>query len=162
MDSPRTLLRSVFIACFVLGFTPAQAQTTWYVDDDCSPPGTGTAADPFCTIQDGIDAAAVADEVVVADGTYTGTGNKDLDYNGKDITVRSANGRQNCIIDAQGSGRAFDFHSGETSDSRVEGFKILNGATAIGGGIFCGWSSPTIIGCRIAHCDAYSTQFGPG
>ena len=36
---------------------PAQGQTTWHVDDECTPPGTGTQLDPFCTIQQGIDAA---------------------------------------------------------------------------------------------------------
>jgi hypothetical protein len=151
----------VFTACVVLGLAPAQAQTTWYVDDDCTPPGTGTQADPFCKIQDGIDAAAVGDEVVVADGTYTGTGNKELDFGGKAITVRSANGRQNCIIDAQESGRGFYFHSGEISDSRVEGFSIINGYSDWGGGIYCLQSSPTISKCRIAYCTAFDNPF-PG
>ena len=35
----------------------AQAQTTWFVEDANSPdPGSGTEDDPFCIIQDGIDA----------------------------------------------------------------------------------------------------------
>ncbi len=37
--------------------TAAQGQTTWFVDDaNCPGPGSGTQADPFCMIQDGIDA----------------------------------------------------------------------------------------------------------
>jgi hypothetical protein len=44
----------------------ARAQTTWYVDDDdCPGPGSGGPGDPFCYVQDAIDAAANGDTVVV-------------------------------------------------------------------------------------------------
>jgi hypothetical protein len=60
------------------------------------------------TIQAGINAAALfGDEVVVADGTYTGAGNRDISLT-KNITVRSASRNPaNCIIDCQTSGRGF-------------------------------------------------------
>ncbi len=71
----------------------AQTQTTWYVDNgNCPGPGSGSEGDPFCKIQDGIDASASGDEVVVADSTYTGDGNRDLDFGGRDITLRLASG----------------------------------------------------------------------
>lgn len=101
------------------------------------------------TIQAGIDAAVTDDEVVVADGVYTGTGNRDIDFHGKAITVRSANGPENCIIDCQGSAeenhRGFYLHSGETVLSIIDGFTIMNGYALYGGGICCeNESSPTI------------------
>jgi len=90
------------------------------------------------TIQDGIDAASNGDTVLVAADTYTGDGNKNLDFGGKAITVRSENGPETCIIDCEGSGRGFHFHSGENPNSVVDGFKIINGNPGYlgsGGGI---------------------------
>jgi hypothetical protein len=107
------------------------------------------------TIQAGIDAAVNADEVVVGDGTYTGPGNRDLDFGGKLITVRSASGDPSlCIIDCEGSEesphRAFFLHSGETSDAVIDGLTIMNGAGDIsydGAGIRCEGSGVTITNC---------------
>ena len=85
----------------------------------------------YSTIQAGIDAAAVGDTVLVTDGTYTGQGNRDLDFEGKAITVQSENGPNNCIINCEGSWDAerqgFYFHSGETNSSVVRGLTIRNG-----------------------------------
>jgi len=100
------------------------------------------------TIQAGIDAANNSDTVVIADGTYTGTGNRDLDFNGKAITVISENGPYNCIIDCEGEGRGFYFHNSETQSSILSGITITNGYADSGGGIRC-TSSPTITNCRI-------------
>ena len=102
----------------------------------------------FGTIQAAIDAAGAGDMVVINNGTYTGLGNKDLDFNGKAITVRSENGPENCIIDCEGVGRGFTFHTSETASSILSGITITNGNTDYGGGIRCS-SSPIITNCRI-------------
>ncbi len=105
------------------------------------------------TIQAGIDAAFAGDEVVVSDGTYTGPGNFNLTFLGKEITVRSASRDPSlCVIDMQAilGRRGFNFESGETSLSRLEGFTIRNGNLGdydSGGGIRCVASSPTIVNC---------------
>jgi len=109
----------------------------------------------YPTIKAGIDAAVDGDTVVVAEGTYTGVGNKNLDYGGKLITLRSTDPNDPCVveetvIDCQGSGRGFSFHHGEEPNSIVSGFTITNGyVSANGGGIICSSSSPTISNCII-------------
>ncbi len=101
------------------------------------------------TIQAGIDVAVDTDTVLVADGTYIGSGNKDIRFNGKAITVVSENGPLNCIIDCENTGRGFIFDNGEGLDSVVEGFTITNGETSgDGAGIFCDRAAATILNCR--------------
>ncbi|MEE9129753.1 MAG: right-handed parallel beta-helix repeat-containing protein [Phycisphaerales bacterium] len=114
----------------------------------------------FPTIQAAIDAAVNGDEVVVADGTYMGGGNRDLDFAGKLIIVRSENGPDNCIIDCGQSARGFHFHSGENDQTIVDGFTIQNGSATIGGAILCESSSPTIRNCTFVGNSA--SQSGAG
>lgn len=114
------------------------------------------------TIQAGIDAASDGDTVIVANGTYTGVGNRDIDFSGKAITVRSAGGAANCIIDCEGLGRGFFFQSRETAASIVQGFTITNGDSTVtgdpvnwhsGGGMMISGDgvadkcSPTVLDC---------------
>jgi polygalacturonase len=90
------------------------------------------------TIQAAIDASVHGDTVLVAPGTYTGDGNRDIDFKGKAITVRSEAGPRSCIVDAQGSmnarHRGFYFHSGEQADSVLDGFTITGGYQPYGEG----------------------------
>jgi len=108
------------------------------------------------TIQAGIDAAMDGDTVMVADGTYTGDGNRDIDFLRKAIVVMSLYGPENCIIDCEGDSldphRAFYFHNGENNSAMVKGFTITHGYAYgdeigdNGSGIFCNESSPIIDG----------------
>lgn len=112
----------------------------------------------YPTIQSAITAAAIGDTVLVAPDTYSGPGNKDLDFGGKTLVVRSEAGASSTIIDCQGSGRGFHFHSFETADARVEGFTITNGSiggAAPGGAIHCDHASPTIADCVLAGNSAF-------
>jgi len=122
----------------------------------------------YPTIQAGIDASVDGDTVLVAPGTYTGEGNRDIDFKGKAITVKSEEGPQACIIDCQGSEdeqhRGFYFHNGEDANSVVQGFTITNGYTGehplyTAGGIYCLESSPRIENCIVTNNFA---RFGGG
>ncbi len=109
----------------------------------------------YPTIRAAINAASNGDEVVVADGIYTGPDNRNLSFNGKAITVRSENGPNNCIIDCEGQDRAFNFNSNETSESVLEGFNIRNGGNVTyGGGVKVSQANPTINNMIFDLCTA--------
>ncbi len=105
----------------------------------------------FPTIQAALDTSFENGATIwVAPGTYTGVGNKNLDFHGKALTLRCEEAGA-CTIDSQQRGRGFYFHSGETNASIVDGFTIINGRISDhGGGIYCDNSSPTIIRCIIS------------
>ena len=117
------------------------------------------------TIQSGIDAAAPGDTVLVAPGTYNGDGNRDLDFGGKDLTLRSSGGREITWIDCEGTDedphRGIHLHSGETTASVIEGFTITGGRLpqdfnpSRGGGVFLDHASATIVECTIRDCSAW-------
>ncbi|MFH1371564.1 MAG: right-handed parallel beta-helix repeat-containing protein [Planctomycetota bacterium] len=149
---------AAFLVVVVLLFaiTTGQAAGTIYVDA-VSPndPGSGTIEDPFRKIQAGINIASPGDTVLINPGAYTGSGNYDLDPQGKSIVIRgtdpnNADVVNNTIIDPNGAGRGFYFHSSEDANCIVAGLTIKNAHTGgKGGGIFCYNSSPTITNCVI-------------
>ena len=133
----------------------------------------------YTTIQAAIDASSHDWIIEVTDGTWESTGNRDLDFGGKRLWLRSANGPENCTIDCGGGQttphRAFYFHSGEDANSIVEGFTITGGyvkySTSVpgmddshGGAIYCTEtpeslpSSPTIRNCIITDNHVYDAD----
>lgn len=97
------------------------------------------------TIQEGIDAAVDGDTVLVADGTYAGDGNRDIEFFGKAIVVVSENGPEHCLVDCENVSyhRGFAFNSGESRQSILQGFRIKDCTLS---GVYCQDSSPTITG----------------
>lgn len=125
--------------------------------------------DDYPTIQEAIDASSDHDKVVIADGIYTGSGNKNINFSGKAIIVRSENGPESCIVDAEYDGRGFMFTSGETHQSILQGITIRNGYVdesysygKKGGGIICYESSPTITNCIIKNNTVTADMFPRG
>jgi hypothetical protein len=116
------------------------------------PDGSGD----FPTIQAAINASTNGDVIELGDGAFRGDGNRDIDYHGKAITVRSESiNPAFCIIDGEGSEsephRCFYFHTGEGSGSILEGVTVTGGyvttSSSYGGGVRCDVSSPTFRNC---------------
>lgn len=133
-------LVAAIVSVLTLASSPVRARTI------CVPADSAT-------IQAGIDGAVHGDTVLVADGIYTGEGNRNLDFLGKAIVVRSENGPEVTVISCGNSGRGVHFHNGEISLARLEGLTIrygkLSGNDENGGGILIEDSSPTISNCII-------------
>jgi predicted outer membrane repeat protein len=86
--------------------------------------------------------------VLVAPGTYTGAGNRDLDFGGVNLTLLGEQGAGNTIIDCEGLARGLNFHSGEDTTAVVQGFTIQHAAADSGAGAMCSnYSTP-----RFLHC----------
>jgi len=111
--------------------------------------------DEYATIQAAVNACKDFDTVIVAPGRYSGSGNRNITFNGKSITVRSIDPGDpqivnSTVIDCEGKGRGFAFYMGENVDSTVAGLAVTNGYALLGGAIYCyNNSSPSITNCVI-------------
>ena len=104
----------------------------------------------YTTIQAAVNAAQDGDTVLVAPGTYTGTGDWVINPLGKAITIRASGTPEETILDGGGARRVVQCSSGEGLGTIIEGFTIKGGDIGYGGGIVCRDSSPTITGCTIS------------
>lgn len=115
-----------------------------------------TVPDRYDTIQEAIDAAEDGDEIVIDLGTYR----ENIDFNGKNITLRSidpddSDVADQTIIDGGGSGSVVSFRSGETEEAVLKGVTVTRG----NGILISGGSNPIIENCVVEDNNA---EFGAG
>jgi predicted outer membrane repeat protein len=147
------MARLAFALLFSLCWTATASGDTYVV----SPDGAGD----YPTIQAAINAAADGDLILLTAGTFVGSGNRDLRYFGKAITIRSQDGDPNlCRIDCQHAYSGVLFSHGEGSAATLEGVTIENGLWEYGGGISCYRSTPTISNCIFSQCEATGNGAG--
>jgi len=114
----------------------------------------------FISIQEGINASANEDTVLVSPGRYY----ENIDYNGKEITVASmelTTGHRdyirNTIIDGNQNSCCVALHNDEGEGTILRGFTITNGIGypapnwRFGGGIYTSETSLQLINCIIEH-----------
>lgn len=141
---------------------PYLGNNTW---DGLAPVWDGQHG-PKATIQNAINQAGYHDQdrVILAPGVYQGDGNRDLDYGGRSITVRSKspddpNTVSGTIIDCQGDSnephRGFIFQCSENEEAVVDGITIINGYAGEGGAVYCEpYSTPTFLRCIFKENEA--------
>ncbi len=144
-------MRKLVFICIYLSLTIPAAAATLTVNWN----GTGD----YTTIQSAINAAVSGvDTVQVAPGTYY----ENINFNGKDIILRSTDPEDpnviaDTIIDGGGLDTVVRFSGSETSSCQLTGFTITNGTGAplrshtIGGGI-CGGFIPYNTHAAISNC----------
>lgn len=114
----------------------------------------------YPTMQQGIDAGADGDTVLVKPGTYYENINFDLHnivLGSMFLTTGNPAYIAETIIDGGEAGSVVTFASGEDSTAMIIGFSITNGRANYGAGILCTYSSPTII-----HNEIFENETLPG
>jgi Right handed beta helix region len=121
-------------SCVVGGQTAAHASTGVTISVIC---GTGVT----CTdgrLQAAINASSSGDAILVYPGTYREL----LNFEGKAVRVKSADGPSVTTVDGAQMGTVVTFDSGETRQAILQGFTIEGGDAS--GIVIAGGASPTI------------------
>ncbi|MBD3367612.1 MAG: hypothetical protein GF405_05505 [Candidatus Eisenbacteria bacterium] len=143
-------------AVIILALIPAVAAATTHTVDDS---GTQT----YVTIGEAFAAASSGDTILVSPGTYTGPGNRRIDFVGRDLVLKSTSGAGVTVIDCEGQGPALVLERGESDHCAVEGFTFQNGSgyefgdTGLGlegGAIYLWGADPLIIDCEFVSNEA--------
>jgi len=142
------------LAMLALLTPTAGGQTTWYVDVNGSPPGSGTPDDPYTSIQYAIEQPTTlsGDEIQVAPGTYV----ENITI-WKDLSVFSSDGAEATILDGNHAGSVVTFCNGTGNcqgtigQPVLDGFTVTNGLASIGPGVCVLASTANIRNCLITQ-----------
>lgn len=140
-----------FTSCLTaifLSFAASAVANTIVVDLN----GTGD----YEAMSPAVAAAATGDTVLVLPGYYEGSENSTLDFEGKDLILRSRDGYESVTINVYMFDHVFVFQNGESRAAVVEGLTLTRGSTVP---LWCDGASPTLRGCRFT--ENYTGQGGP-
>ena len=111
----------------------------------------------YPTIQEAVDASVSGDTILIADGTYTGTDNRNIFIQGIGLTVKSENGPESCVMDCEFSGRGFMIHDTTGMPVQIHGLTVQNAYSKGSGGAFSLLFSTVVIqNCIIRCCGVFS------
>jgi len=157
-------MKKIYFAIIIMTLTVMMFSAVIYVE-----PGT-----QYPTIHSGINAAQNGDVVRVKNGTYSGTGNINLQWSNKHISVVSQNGAANCTINLTGNGFILNNATSAdlilgftfTSSENVRAIRVNSGNPIIRNNVFDGidgsddWGPGTDGPCIYIASGAYPTVQG--
>ena len=108
--------------------------------------GYGNSLHSYKTIQKAIDFSSIGDTIYVKAGTYT----ENLIINKKIVIISIDGSAKTFIKPLLPNSQIVNFTSG-ASDSKLSGFKLLNGGNVRGSAIDCNFSNPIIENCIITN-----------
>lgn len=117
---------------------------------------TGASDKPFKTIQAAVNATGTGGTVALKPGTYTGTGNRDIVFSGKTMTITSIDSNEidpiaATIVDCNAS--ISDQHQGFTikdgEDVTIKNLTITGGYNKSGAAIYVNHAIAEIVNCVI-------------
>jgi predicted outer membrane repeat protein len=140
-------MNQVLILAIALVAVPAAAHT---IVVDIGGSGDHTAIAPA------LAESSEGDTILVMPGTYTGAENKDLDFNGTNVVLRSDGGSSVTTIDCEDNAKVFDLWTDDADTSTViEGFTFTRGDHYSGGLAYIVESSPTFVDCVFSDAVGY-------
>lgn len=115
----------------------------------------GTAQ--YATIQDALNAAAGGDEIVLADGVYTGPGNRRLQFYA-DVILTGSGTYRDCVIDCEGSAAdpQYGFALTEETGGTIRNLTVRNAWWTSGAVAQTGWGEYRFEACRFEYNTATS------
>ncbi len=110
------------------------------IDTSCEISCSRRVPDDHATIQQAIDAASDRDVICVEPGTYA----ENLNLGGARVTLLGLYGPTFTILDGGDRDSVVIFDSGESSETKLQGFTIRGGAAMQGAGVRIIGASPTL------------------
>ena len=148
-------LKNIACSCALLIWSAgnADAQTFFVATNGNDVSGNGSTNSPFATIQKAVNTAPInGSTIVILPGNYSGSGNYNVNLNGKVLKIKSQQGPSLTTINCQRN-QAFLTQSTETTNTIIDGLTITNGYVATG----LDWSGQGIInlqgaGLTVRNC----------
>ena len=109
----------------------------------------------YATIQAAVDAAVDGDTIVIYPGTYSGTGNRDIDLDAKAINIQGTDPADAAVVEAtvlDCEGTVDEPHRGFYAtdfSGTISGLTITNALAAAGGAVYCEDSTLVLSSCHI-------------
>jgi len=97
-------MRRIYLSFLIAAVLASFANAASFI---VSPDGSSE----YPTIQDAITAAAPGDSILLEDGVFSGVGNYEISFQGKDLILCSISGNpEDCIIDILGEANGVNEH----------------------------------------------------